>query len=170
MGRITSGIGLVSGINSRDIIEQLMQIEARSKTLLQQRIDKTNRRKLAFTDLSTRLTSLRISATTLKKPSTFTQAQTTSSNENVLTATVAAGASVDSHTFQDDRIDTSQTAVTPGVAQADKRRVGAGTIRREIGGGDMGKQGKQSDLRGGERIRRGVLRITERSGLSASIA
>src|SRR5690606_9018081 len=114
MGRITSGIGLVSGINSRDIIDQLMQIEGRSKTLLQQRIDKTNERKLAFTDLATRLTSLRISASTLKRPSTFTQAQTTSSNENVLTATAAAGASVGSYQFQVARLVTSQQSVSQG--------------------------------------------------------
>jgi len=169
MGRITSGIGLVSGINSRDIIDQLMQIEARSKTLLQQRIDKTNQRKLAFTDLSTRLTSLRISATTLKKPSTFTQAQTTSSNENVLTATAAAGASVGSYTFQVARLVTSQQSVTRGFADADKTRVGAGTITLEMGGGDLKKQVNLSDLRGGEGIRRGVFRITDRSGVSASI-
>ena len=44
-----------------------MALEARPKTLLQTRIDSTNGQKLAFTDLSTRLTSLRINAQTLKK-------------------------------------------------------------------------------------------------------
>ena len=39
MGRISSGVGLVSGINSAQIIEQLISLEARPKQLIQTRID-----------------------------------------------------------------------------------------------------------------------------------
>src|SRR5690606_34749303 len=131
--------------------------------------DKTNERKLAFTDLATRLTSLRISASTLKRPSTFTQAQTTSSNENVLTATAAAGASVGSYQFQVARLVTSQQSVSQGFANSDKSPVGAGSITIEMGGGDLKKQVNLADLRGGEGIRRGTFRITDRSGASANI-
>ena len=42
MGTITSGIGLVSGINTGQIIDQLMALESRPKTLLQTRIDSNN--------------------------------------------------------------------------------------------------------------------------------
>jgi flagellar capping protein FliD len=42
MGRITTGVGLVSGINSKDIIDQLMALEAKPKDTLQTRIDQTN--------------------------------------------------------------------------------------------------------------------------------
>lgn len=168
MGTITSGVGLISGINSRDIIDQLMRIESRSKDLLQARIDKANQQKLAYTDLSTRLTSLRISATTLKKPSTFTQAITTSSNEAVLTATAGPGAAVGSYQFQVARLVTSQQSVTRGFS-SDKAKVGAGTITLEMGGGDLKKQSPLSSLRGGEGIRRGAFRITDRSGKSATI-
>ena len=38
MGRISSGVGLVSGINTTQIIDQLMALEAQPKTLLQARI------------------------------------------------------------------------------------------------------------------------------------
>src|SRR5688572_33438113 len=68
MGRISTGIGLISGINSAQIIDQLMLLEARPKTMIQARIDQTNQQKLAYTDISTRLTSLKLSATTLKRP------------------------------------------------------------------------------------------------------
>ncbi len=169
MGRITSSVGLISGINSRDIIDQLMSIESRPKSQLQSRIERTNEKKLAFTDLSMRLTSLRISATTLKKPSTFTQATTSSSNENVLTATAGPGASVGSYTFQVARLVTSQQMVTRGFADTDKTTVGAGTITIEMGGGDLRKQANLSELRGGEGIRRGIFRITDRAGNSANI-
>src|SRR5688572_11504449 len=110
MGRITAGIGLVSNINHADIIDQLMKLEARPKDRLQARIDQANERKLAYADLSTRLTGLKLTATTLKKPSTFRAAATASSDENVLTGTAANGAAVGSYQFQVARLVTTQQA------------------------------------------------------------
>ncbi|HEY7116955.1 MAG TPA: flagellar cap protein FliD N-terminal domain-containing protein, partial [Tepidisphaeraceae bacterium] len=71
MGRISTGIGLVSGINSKDIIDQLMAIEQRPKDLLQTRVDSTNQQKLAFTDLITRLSSIKVFGQSIEKPQTF---------------------------------------------------------------------------------------------------
>src|SRR5436309_15188054 len=98
MGRISSGVGLVSGINSKDIIDQLIALESQPKDLLQSRIDGVNQQKLAYTDLATRLASLKLAGTTLKKSATFQASTATSSNEDVLTATAGAGAAVG--TFQ----------------------------------------------------------------------
>ena len=70
MGRITTGVGLISGINSGSIIDQLIQLESRPITQLQTRIDTANQHKLAFADLMTRLTSLNLNATALTKPAT----------------------------------------------------------------------------------------------------
>src|SRR3954452_19795480 len=100
MGRISSGVGLVSGINSKDIIDQLMALEARPKDLIQARIDGITQQKLAYTDITTRLTSLRLNGQSLSKPSTFQNAAATSSDENVVTATTTAGASQGSYQLQ----------------------------------------------------------------------
>src|SRR5688572_24691373 len=119
MGRISSDVGLVSGIKTRDIIDQLMALEARPKTRLETQIASTNQRKLAFVDLSTRLASLKLSGTTLKKPSSFEAATTASTDENVLTATAANGAAIGSFQFQVTRLVTSQQSVTAGFADFD---------------------------------------------------
>lgn len=168
MGRISSGIGLVSGINSRDIIDQLIALESRPKQLIQQRIDQTNSQKLAYTDLSTRLTSLRISTGTLKKTTSFTQTSSTTSNDNVLTATTAAGAAKGSYQFQVARLVTAQQSVTAGFA-TEQTKVGAGTLTFELGGGDIAAQTSLDQLNGGEGVRRGLFRITDRSGNSGVI-
>src|SRR5688500_11573239 len=168
MGRISSGIGLVSGINSKDIIDQLIALESRPKQLIQQRIDQTNSQKLAYTDLSTRLTSLRLSASSLKKTTTFTQATATTSNENVLTASTAAGAAKGSYQFQVARLVTAQQSVTAGFAN-EQSKVGAGTLTFELGGGDIGASTALAQLNGGEGVRRGLFRITDRSGNSGVI-
>src|SRR5690349_10582622 len=99
MGTITTGVGLISGLNSKDIIDQLISIEGRRKDLVQARIDGIATQKTAYVDVSTRLTGLRIKAQTFGKPSFFTAATAASSNEDALTATAAKGAAVGSYQF-----------------------------------------------------------------------
>ena len=168
MGRITSSVGLVSGINSADIIDQLMKLEERPKTLLQDRIETANEQKLAFTDISTRLTSLRITSSTFKRPSTFEGAATSSSNEDVLTATAANGAAIGSFQFQVARLVTSQQTVSKGFA-ATTAKMKAGTITIEQGGGELSSQTPLAQLNGGAGVRRGMFRITDKSGKTAVI-
>jgi flagellar hook-associated protein 2 len=169
MGRISTGVGLVSGINSKDIIDQLMAIESRPKDTLQTRIDSITQQKLAYTDLQTRLTGLKLSGTTLKKTSTFQNAATSSSDENVLTATASPGAAVGSYQFQVARLVTTQQGISRGFADFDSAKVGAGNITIELGGGDLAQQNVLSELRGGEGVRRGIFKITDRSGATAVI-
>jgi flagellar hook-associated protein 2 len=169
MGRITTGIGLVSNINYKDIIDQLMTLESQPKNKLQTRIDKATKQKLAYTDLTTRLTGLKLTATTLKKPSSFQAASAASSDEHVLTATAANGAAIGNYQFSVARLVTTQQAVSGGFADFNTARVGAGTITIEQGGGELSTQTPLSQLNGGAGVRRGQFRITDRSGASAVI-
>jgi flagellar hook-associated protein 2 len=169
MASISSSVGLISGINSKDVIDQLMALESRPKTTLQARIDSIGQQKLAYVDLTTRLTSLKLSGTTLKKPSTFENAATTSSDEDVLTATASPGAAVGSYQFQVARLVTTQQSVSRGFADFDSAKVGAGTLSIELGGGELDQQNTLGELRGGEGIRRGLFKITDRSGATAVI-
>jgi len=163
MGTITSSTGLVSGINTGAIIDQLMQIEGKQKDLVQAKIDDATTQKTAYLDLSTRLTSLQISAQSLSKPSFFANAAATSSDESVLTATATNGAAVGSYQFQVARLTQSQQLVTSGFASTTST-VGAGKITVELGGGGLTQNNPLSDLRGGEGISRGEIRITDSSG------
>jgi len=169
MGRISTGVGLVSGINSKDIIDQLMSIESQPVTLLQTRIKSVSDQKTAFTDLLTRLTSLRVTATTFKKPSTFQAATAASSDEDVLTATASNGAPIGSFQFQVARLVTAQQSISNGFADATNTKVKAGTITIEEGGGELTSQAQLSQLKGGNGVSRGLFRITDRSGRSTVI-
>src|SRR4051794_13550050 len=134
MAGISSGVGLVSGLPTKDIIDQLMVLEARPKTLLKARMDAANTQRLAYTDLAARLTSIRLSATAFKKTATFQQSTATSSDQNVLTATAAAGASKGTFQFQVARLVSAQQSVSAGFADTSEK-VGAGTLTIEMGGG-----------------------------------
>jgi flagellar hook-associated protein 2 len=169
MGRISSSTGLVSGIDTKSIIDQLMSLESRGKNQIQTRIEGVNEQKLAYTDLSTRLTTLKLSGTALKKPSTFQASSTTSNNEDVLTATASNGAAVGSYQFQVARLVTSQQSVTRGFADTTTAKVGAGTLTVELGGGELTNQTTLAELNGGHGVRRGAFRVTDRSGASAVV-
>jgi len=168
MGRISSSVGLVSGINSKDIIDQLMKLEERPKSLLQTRKDKLSLQREAYVAISGKLTTLTTSARTFQRPSTFTAATATSSNEDVITATTSAGAAVGSYQFQVARLVTSQQSITAGYADPSST-VKAGKITIEMGGGNLNTQTPLSQLNGGAGVSRGLFRISDRSGATAVI-
>ena len=163
MGTISSSVGLVSGINSSQIIDQLMAIEGQQKDQVQAKVDNATTQKTAYLDLSTRLTGLQISAQSLSKPSFFANASATSSDETTLTATAANGAAVGSYQFQVARLVQSEQLVSGGFAST-KSLAGAGKITLEVGGGGLTQDNPLSDLRGGQGISRGQIRLTDASG------
>jgi flagellar hook-associated protein 2 len=168
MGSISSGIGLVSGINSGQIIDQLIALDSRPITTLQRRIEGNNAVKVAFTDLQARLSSLLNSANTLVRPSTFQGAVGTSSDTNTLGVTVSPTAANGQYSFRVARTVTSQSAVSRGF-DASTALVGAGVIKVGLGGGEVTSSANLSDLNGGAGVRRGQFRVTDRSGATASI-
>jgi flagellar capping protein FliD len=52
MGGITSSVGIFSGINSASLIDQLLAIEARPKTLAQNRMVQIQGQQAAYLDIS----------------------------------------------------------------------------------------------------------------------
>jgi flagellar hook-associated protein 2 len=164
MGRITTGVGLVSGINSGELIRQLLALEERPKQILQTRIDQTTQRRATLLDIQTRLTTLRLYGSNVKKTSTFRQAVATTSDPNAITATASTGAANGSFQVRVARLVTSQQAVSSGFATFDTTNVGAGTITFERGGGEVNTPTRLDQLNGGQGVQRGQIRITDRAG------
>ena len=169
MASITSTTGLISGINTSDIIDKLMALEAQPKTTLETRQKTLDSQKSAFKALVTQLQKLQTTGRTLERPTTFSATTATSSDENVLTATTAAGAAPGSYQFQVARLVTSQQSVTKGFTDYTTASVGAGTITIEMGGGEVSSQTLLADLNGGTGVNRGVFRITDRAGNASVI-
>ncbi len=85
--------GLVSGINSSEIISQLMAVERQTKIVpLQRREAMLTAKQAAWRDVRSGLASLQSKLTDLKLPGTYTGMKATSANEEVATATAKAGA------------------------------------------------------------------------------
>jgi flagellar hook-associated protein 2 len=169
MGTISSSVGLISGMDIQQLVTQLMAIEARPLNLLKQRIQTTVQQQTAFTELSARLTAAKSAVQRLALASSYSVTRTTSSQPEVLTATASAGAALDSYTFQVRSLVTTHQLVSGGFADRDRTPVGGGTLTFEMGQGRIDSATALSTLNGFQGVRRGTIRITDRSGASADV-
>lgn len=169
MAQITSSVGIISGIDTGAIINDLISIDSEPVTLLQTQISSANAQKQAYSTLETSLNDMQSIGNTLTLPQTFQNATTTSSDPNTLTATAAVGAAVGSYQLQVARLVSTQQSISQGFADATSAPVGAGTITLEEGGGQASSQTPLSALNGGAGVSRGQFRITDGSGNSAVI-
>lgn len=169
MSGITSSVGLFSGINTGQIIEQLLSIESRPKQQAQARILKLQLQQGAFLDLNTRLSSLRSAAKVFREAKTFQTKNAASSDEDVLTATAGTGASPGSYQFIVDRLVTTQQALSRGFANKDSAAIGATSFSFESVKARLDRDVALADLNGGQGVARGKIVISDRGTGTATI-
>lgn len=169
MSGISTGIGLVSGIDTASLIEQLMAIERRPINTLQTRVGVLDTQRTAFIELSAQLLALQNSALGFSRPSFFHRFSSTSSHENVLTANAGETALPGSHTFRVRSLVTSHSLISRGFADPDSTPIGSGRLTIESREGKVRRDTELGTLNGGTGVRRGVITITDRSGASADI-
>lgn len=101
--------GLVSGINSSEIISQLMAVERQTKIVpLQRREAMLTAKQAAWRDVRSGLAGLQSKLTDLKLVGTYTGMKATSANEEVATATAKAGAGTATYTIKVEQLATSK--------------------------------------------------------------
>ncbi len=169
MGTITSGVGLISGINSKNIIDQLISIDARPRDLVQKNVTLLQTQQTAFQDISAKLLVLKLNASGFNTNKTFQTTKATSSDSNVLTATASSSAVPGSYSFSVDRLVSTQQLITRGYSDSSSTPVGAGTLTFEFGDAKLDADTSLNRLNGGNGITRGKVRITDRSGSSAVV-
>ena len=168
MAQITSSVGLISGINTSQIISELISLDAQPITLLQNRISSANAQTQAYQSLASQLQSLQQIGQALELPTTFASATATASNPAVLSATAATGAALGTYNFNVASLVTSQQSISNGYSSANAT-LAAGAISISQGGGEATSQTTLAQLNGGAGVTRGQFRITDGSGNSAVI-
>lgn len=169
MGSITSSVGLISGIDSGSLIQQLLAIEARPKQLAQQRILQLQQKQAAFLSINSSLLALGTAAGKFRLDKVFQATSASSSNQDVLTATSSTRASEGTYRFQVDRLVSTQRALSRGFVDRDNSGIGATQFSFEIGGGGIDESTELAELNGGNGIKRGTINITDRAGNSATV-
>lgn len=169
MAGISTSVGLISGINTADLIDKLMQVESRPVTALQHRVTELNTEKAAWMSVSASLLGLKTSVSNLKITDTFTAASAASSNKDVLAATASANANLGTFQFTVRRLVQSHQMITSGYSNSTSTPVGAGTITLETANGRLDKATGLDFLNGQQGVRRGSIRITDRAGASVDV-
>ena len=162
--------GLISGIDTANLTNELIAADSVPVTDLQNQVTADTNLGTVYQALGTQLQGLQTTAQSLEKPQTFGATRATSSDPSVLTATTTDGAAVGTYTLRVARTVTTQQLVSTGFTDATNAKVGAGTITIEQGSGsNLATPTTLAQLNGGTGVGRGQFRITDRSGASAVI-
>lgn len=169
MSGISSGVGLISGINSSQIIDQLLAIDARPKTLIQRRVAQLQQQQAGILDLTSKLSALKTAAGKFNTLNVFKSRAATVSNADVLSATASAGASVGSYTFLVDRTVSTQQLLSRAFSDRTSTSIGATSLTVESPRARLDSDTELAQLNGGSGVSRGKIVITDRAGNSATI-
>ena len=169
MSGITTGVGLFSGINTASLIDSLLAIDARPKTIIQRRIVQLQSQQAGYLSLNSALSALKTAAAEFTTNKVFKSTQATPSDATVLRATAGTTAAEGTYSFLVDRLVTTQQLLSRGFADKDNAAVGATKFTFEVGGGGVSSETALSELNGGLGITRGKITITDRAGKVGTI-
>lgn len=124
--------GLATGINATETVDKLIAVAGRPKTLKEAEKARYENQKAAWTEVSTKATSLRDAVKNLWKSSSWANIKVSSTNSGVMTATAGYGAKDGTYTFSVEQLAlNSQQASKTYDAQS--TLIGAGTLSVTVG-------------------------------------
>jgi flagellar hook-associated protein 2 len=138
----TSSIdGLVSGLNTTDIINRLLEAERAPIARIQSRATKQDSIVSAWQSVSSAMGAFRTATTALVNASSFEKRTTTSSDASIVTATAAPGAPVGNLSMRVIALATAQQSMTSTSPGASDTLTGTGTVAVGVGLGSLGITG-----------------------------
>src|SRR5688572_21728647 len=167
MGRISSSIGLISGVPIQETVEKLIKLQAEPRDRLTTATERLTKQQDAVADLTARLLAIQITARQLNDKRLFESVNVTSPNPNSLTATATGAPAVGTYQFTPLRTAQAQQPLRSGLPSTDAPfRAGVISLyqgRAQAEGIDL------SLISSGGGLTRGKVKITDRSGASAEI-
>jgi flagellar hook-associated protein 2 len=125
--------GIVSGLDTTTVINQLMAIERAPVTRLQTKQDDADKKIQAWGDIQRATTTLRTSALALARASTFSKTSATSSSTDLATVTARDGAKAMASTFKVHQLATADSKMTATSIGASTDRTGIGLVAAGVG-------------------------------------
>jgi flagellar hook-associated protein 2 len=168
MSLVSTGIGLISGLNYTALIQALTAPAQSQISTLQSQDQKVKTQSAAVTALTGKLLPLTTSATDLGTTSNFNSLTVQNSDTGQLSVTTSDGATAGSYQFQSLRLASAEQLLSRGFANTTQQLVGAGTISFAPGG-QLAAPTTLDVLNGGAGVQRGVIHIVDRSGAAADV-
>jgi flagellar hook-associated protein 2 len=126
---VTTISGLASGLQTDDIIAQLIQLERQPIVRLQNQQARLRTKQSAFQELNTRLSALQDAAKTLGAASFYQRRTATSADPKVLLATAEAGALAGDYSLTVDAVARAHQVKSGSFADLDVTRLQTGTLQ-----------------------------------------
>jgi flagellar hook-associated protein 2 len=167
MGGIRSTVGIFSGVNSAQLIEQLLAIEQRPKVQIQRQTASLQQQRAAYLDINTSLSALKTAAQRFRVGNAFDASRAESSDATQVGASAANNAAAGSYQFTVKRLVTTQQVLSRGYGTG--AAVGATSFSFELGGGSLTSETLLSDLNGGNGVERGKIVVRDAAGNSATV-
>lgn len=164
MSGISAGVGIFSGIDTASLIDQLIQIEARPRRLVEQRILELQSQQGAYLDLNSRLLALKTAAAKFNNEKIFKSSQATSSAPDKVSATASASAVPGVFNFTVNRLVSTQQRMTKGFTNKDVSGVGATSFTFESARARLDSETRLDELNGALGVSRGQIRVTDSAG------
>ncbi|MBU0676265.1 MAG: flagellar filament capping protein FliD [Proteobacteria bacterium] len=116
MAGTVSSLGIGSGLQLRDILDQLRQVDEQKILMKQESIAELNVQLSEFSVVGSKLLSMKSSALNLSLSSTFLNREITSSSESVITATVSSGIEEQTVNVTVDRLASKSSWLSAGAS------------------------------------------------------
>lgn len=168
MGTISSGVGLISGLDIQSIVDQLIAIQARPRDMLLRRMGNIDAQRTAYLDLSARIGSIVSRLDSLTRADFFRSVQVASSDSSVLTATAGGPVPPGSYSFRVLQLATTQQLVSRGFASTDSP-LDAGVLTIETAAARTDTATRLDELNGFAGVERGRFVIRDASEAEAEI-
>ncbi|GAB4139222.1 MAG: hypothetical protein Tsb009_08010 [Planctomycetaceae bacterium] len=168
MGTIRSGIGLASGINTGELVQQLITLQRAPIVRLENRVTEFQITQTALKTLEANLLTLSASTQTLGNLSNFTSFAVSNSDSLQISTTTDDTVQPGTYEFQSIRLASTFQALSKGFANSDQQSVGTGTLVI-ANGGELNRPTPLDSLNSGNGIRRGTIRIIDRAGNSSDL-
>ena len=168
MTGLQTNIGLFSGINYVELVEQLLQLDGIPKTNLENRTAVIDAQFNAIFSMNLKFTRITSLLNNLNRMTPFLRTDVTSSNTSLLTVAKSGNPVEGNYTFTTLQMAASQQTVASGVASSTDALGKTGTIT--IGKGwTVDNSIELKDLNGGQGVSKGSFRITDGSGTRVTI-
>lgn len=168
MGTITSGIGLISGLNIEQLVAQLLAIDARPRDTLLTRITGLDAQRTALLDVSARIAGILSRVNSLADPKVFSRTALSSSNPDLLSVSGGENAPLGSYSFIVRQLAATHQVVSRGFAAPDAG-LPPGVLTIESARARVDRQTRLDDLNGGAGVQRGRFKLTDAGGASAVV-
>lgn len=167
-GLISSSTGLVSGLQTQQIISALLTFDQEPVTALNNQITAEQNQQSAFSTLSSQLLALQTDAQNLSSATVLGARTATSSNPSAITATASTSAPLASYLITPVVQAQTQELLSNGFPDTTSTPVGQGTVLVKWGG-FVQPSTPLAELNGGQSVARGTISITDRSGATANV-